>query len=412
MTLTPEEKAIVETVAQWVDAEVRPVARDLEHANAYPAKLIEQMKQLGIFGLAIPEPWGEAAVSMPCYALVTAELARGWMSLAGAMGGHTVVSKLLLDFGTREQQDKYLPRMATGEIRATMALTEPGGGSDLQAMTTVARRADNSKGPPARPGSADDGEAGGERAGDGDHGGYVINGAKTWITNARRSALIALLCKTDPDARPRHKGISILLVEHGPGLTVSRDLPKLGYKGVESCELAFDGFRAPAGALLGGAEGEGFAQMMKGLETGRIQVASRALGVAQAALDDALRYARTREAFGKPIWKHQSVGNYLADMATMVTAARQLILYAAERFQTGQRCDMEAGMAKLFASEIAMEVALNAVRVHGGYGYSTEYDVERYFRDAPLMIVGEGTNEIQRNVIASQLVNRGGLSRD
>jgi hypothetical protein len=321
---------------------------------------------------------------MPCYALVTAELARGWMSLAGAMGGHTVVAKLLLAFGTQEQKDKYLPKMATGEIRATMALTEPGGGSDLQAMRTTARR-------------------------DPDTGAYTVNGAKTWITNARRSQLIALLCKTDPDATPRHKGISILLVEHGEGLTVSKDLPKLGYKGVESCELLFDGYKAPRAALLGGHEGNGFAQMMKGLETGRIQVASRALGVAQAALDDALRYAQERESFGKPIWQHQSIGNYLADMATKTTAARQLILYAAERFETGQRCDMEAGMAKLFASETAMEVALNAVRIHGGYGYSTEYDVERYFRDAPLMIVGEGTNEIQRNVIAGQLVQRGGL---
>ena len=408
MILTAEERAIIETVAGWVDAEVRPVVRDLEHANAYPQKLIEQMKHLGIFGLAIPEPWGEAAVSMPCYALVTAELARGWMSLAGAMGGHTVVSKLLLAFGTKEQRDKYLPRMATGEIRATMALTEPGGGSDLQAMTTVARHdPDNSKVPPARPGTTDSGQ----RDDQSDRGGYVINGAKTWISNARRSQLIALLCKTDPDAVPRHKGISIMLVEHGPGLTVSKDLPKLGYKGVESCELVFDGYRAPSGALLGGVEGEGFAQMMKGLETGRIQVASRALGVAQAALDDALRYAQQRETFGVPIWKHQSVGNYLADMATKVTAARQLILHAAERFETGQRCDMEAGMAKLFASETAMQVALDAVRIHGGYGYSTEYDVERYFRDAPLMIVGEGTNEIQRNVIASQLVKRGGLDR-
>jgi alkylation response protein AidB-like acyl-CoA dehydrogenase len=287
---------------------------------------------------------------MPCYALVTAELSRGWMSLAGAMGGHTVVAKLLLAFGTREQQDRYLPKMATGEIRATMALTEPGGGSDLQAMTTTARRDDS---------------------------GYVINGAKTWITNARRSGLIALLCKTDPAARPRHKGVSILLVEHGQGLTVSRDLPKLGYKGVESCELAFEDCRVPAAALLGGTEGQGFAQMMKGLETGRIQ----------------------------------SVGNYLADMATKITAARQLILHAAERYESGQRCDMEAGMAKLFASEISMQVALDAVRIHGGYGYSTEYDVERYFRDAPLMIVGEGTNEIQRNVIAAQLVKRGGLGR-
>jgi alkylation response protein AidB-like acyl-CoA dehydrogenase len=419
--LTAEERAIIETVAGWVDAEVRPVVRDLEHANAYPEKLIEQMKQLGIFGLAIPEPWGEAAVSMPCYALVTAELARGWMSLAGAMGGHTVVTKLLLAFGTKEQRDKYLPRMATGEVRATMALTEPGGGSDLQAMTTVARRdPDNSKiysVPPARPGIADSGKPdsgrpdSSKRDDESDRGGYVINGAKTWITNARRSQLIALLCKTDPDAVPRHKGISIMLVEHGPGLTVSKDLPKLGYKGVESCELVFDGYRAPASALLGGVEGAGFAQMMKGLETGRIQVASRALGVAQAALDDALRYAQQRESFGVPIWKHQSVGNYLADMATKVTAARQLILHAAERFETGQRCDMEAGMAKLFASEAAMQVALDAVRIHGGYGYSTEYDVERYFRDAPLMIVGEGTNEIQRNVIASQLVRRGGLDR-
>ncbi|QYN39329.1 acyl-CoA dehydrogenase family protein [Pseudonocardia sp. DSM 110487] len=382
--MNTEERAIVEVVREFVDHDVRPVVRELEHANTYPEKLIEQMKQLGIYGLVVPEPWGEVAVSMPCYALVTAELARGWMSLAGAMGGHTVVAKLLVAFGTKEQQDRYLPRMATGEIRATMALTEPGGGSDLQAMTTVARR-------------------------DGDS--YVVDGAKTWISNARRSELIALLCKTDPAAEPKHRGVSILLIEHGPGLTVSQDLPKLGYKGVESCELRFDDMRVPTDALLGGVEGRGFAQMMKGLETGRIQVASRALGVAQAAFDDALRYAQERESFGKPIWQHQSIGNYLADMATKITAARQLILHAADRFDAGERADMEAGMAKLFASEVAMEVALNAVRIHGGYGYSTEYDVERYFRDAPLMIVGEGTNEIQRNVIAAQLVKRGGLGR-
>ncbi|WP_395108026.1 acyl-CoA dehydrogenase family protein [Actinomadura sp. SCN-SB] len=382
MPLNTEEQAIVETVRDFVDREVRPVARELEHANDYPEKLIEQMKQMGIFGLAIPEPYGEAAVSTPCYVGVTEELARGWMSLAGAMGGHTVVSKLLLAFGTEEQKERYLPRMATGEVRATMALTEPGGGSDLQALTTTARRHDD---------------------------GYVIDGAKTWITNARRSQLIALLCRTDPGAVPRHKGISILLVEHGPGLEVSRDLPKLGYKGVESCELSFQDHQVPETALLGGVEGRGFAQMMKGLEIGRIQVASRALGVGQAAFDDALRYAQERESFGKPIWKHQSIGNYLADMATRLTAARRLTLFAAERYDSGERCDMEAGMAKLFASETAMEIALNAVRVHGGYGYSTEFDVERYFRDAPLMIVGEGTNEIQRNVIVGQLVKRGGL---
>jgi len=382
VVLNAEEQAVVEVVRHFVDREVRPQVRELEHANTYPEVLIAKMKELGIFGLAIPEPWGEAPVSMPCYALVTAELARGWMSLAGAMGGHTVVSKLLVAFGTAEQRDRYLPRMATGELRATMALTEPGGGSDLQAMTTTAKPVE---------------------------GGYVVNGAKTWITNSRHSGLIALLCKTDPAAEPKHRGVSILLVEHGPGLTVSKDLPKLGYKGVESCELVFDDYRAPADALLGEAEGKGFAQMMKGLETGRIQVAARALGVGQAAFDDALRYSQERESFGKPIWQHQSIGNYLADMATKLTAARQLILFAAEKYDAGERCDMEAGMAKLFASEIAMEIALNALRIHGGYGYSTEFDVERYFRDAPLMIVGEGTNEIQRNVIAAQLVKRGGL---
>ena len=380
--LGTEERDVVATVRAFVDREVRPVVRGLEHAGTYPEALIGRMAELGVFGLAVPEPWGEAPVSMPCYALVTAELARGWMSLAGAMGGHTVVAKLLVAFGTREQQDRWLPRMATGEVRATMALTEPGGGSDLQAMTTVARR---------------------------DADGWVVDGAKTWITNSRRSQLIALLCKTDPAAQPRHRGVSVLLVEHGPGLTVSRDLPKLGYKGVESCELVFDGYRAPADAVLGGVEGRGFAQMMTGLETGRIQVAARAVGVGQAAFDDALRYAQERESFGRPIWQHQSVGNLLADMATSLTAARQLVLHAAERYETGRRCDLEAGMAKLFASETAMRIALDAIRVHGGHGYSTEFDVERYFRDAPLMIVGEGTNEIQRDVIARQLVARGGL---
>ncbi|MFF4806480.1 acyl-CoA dehydrogenase family protein [Streptomyces sp. NPDC001351] len=381
--LSEDEQLVVRTVHDFVDKEVKPVVRELEHANTYPEALIEQMKTLGIFGLAVPEEYGGTPVSTPCYVLITEELARGWMSLAGAMGGHTVVAKLLLHFGTEEQKRRYLPRMATGEIRATMALTEPGGGSDLQALRTVARK------------DAD--------------GGYVVDGAKTWITNSQRSGLIALLCKTDPDATPAHRGISILLVEHGPGLTVSRDLPKLGYKGVESCELSFEDHRAPADALLGGVEGKGFAQMMKGLETGRLQVAARALGVGRAALEDALAYAQERESFGKPIWQHQSIGNYLADMATSLTAARQLTLYAAREADEGRRVDMEAGMAKLFASETAMQIALNAIRIHGGYGYSTEFDVERYFRDAPLMIVGEGTNEIQRNVIASQLVKRGGL---
>jgi alkylation response protein AidB-like acyl-CoA dehydrogenase len=380
--LTDVEQLIIETVHQFVQREVTPFVRELEHADEYPESMIERMKELGIYGLAISEEFGGNPVSMPCYVHVTEELARGWMSLAGAMGGHTVVSKLIGAFGTSEQKRAYLPRMATGEIRATMALTEPGGGSDLQAMRTVAARTTDE---------------------------YIVNGSKTWISNGRRSKLIALLCKTDPDAQPQHRGISILLVEHGPGLIVSKNLGKLGYKGVETCELVFDDFRAPLAALLGDQEGQGFSQMMKGLETGRIQVASRALGVARAAFEASLQYAQDRVAFGEQIWKHQSIGNYLADMATTLTAARQLTLFAAERYEAGLRCDMEAGMAKLFASEVAMEIALNAVRIHGGYGYSTEFDVERYFRDAPLMIVGEGTNEILRNVIVRELISRKGL---
>jgi alkylation response protein AidB-like acyl-CoA dehydrogenase len=381
--LSSEETQIVDVVARWVDDEVRPVVNRLEHENTYPEALIEQMKQMGVYGLAIPEPYGDFAVSTRCYARVTEEIARGWMSLAGAFGGHSVVSKLLLRFGTDDQRQRYLPRMASGELRATMALTEPDGGSDLQAMRTVAAP-----------------------VGDG----YVVNGSKTWITNARTSGLVALLCKTDPAAEPRHRGVSILLVERDTaGYTVSRDLPKLGYKGVESCELHFDDCRVPGDALLGGIEGHGFAQMMTGLETGRIQVAGRAIGVARAALDDALRYAQDRHAFGKPIWQHQAVGNLLADMATRITAARQLNYHAADCVDAGRRADMEAGMSKLFASEMAAGVTLDAVRIHGGHGYSTEFDVERYYRDAPLMIVGEGTNEVLRNVIVKQLVGRNGL---
>src|SRR5262245_16629065 len=381
--LSSEEQQIVDLVAKWVDDEVRPVVNELEHANAYPEALIEQMKQMGVYGLAIPEPYGDFAVSARCYARVTEEIARWWMSLAGAFGGHSVVSKLILRFGTDEQRQRYLPRMATGELRATMALTEPDGGSDLQAMRTVAKRVDD---------------------------GYVINGSKTWITNARMSGLVALLCKTDPGADPPHTGISILLVEKVEGFTVSRDLPKLGYKGVESCELHFDDCHVPADALLGGLEGRGFVQMMTGLETGRIQVAGRAIGVARAAFDDALRYAQDRIAFGVPIWQHQSVGNMLADMATQITAGQQMNYYAADSLDSGGRADMEAGMAKLFCSEMAAKVCLDAIRIHGGHGYSTEFDVERYYRDAPLMIVGEGTNEVLRNVIVKQAIGRQGLT--
>lgn len=377
--LSEEEQAIVDVVADFVDKEVRPDARRLEHSDTYPERLIDTMKEMGVFGLRIPEPYGSVGVSTACFALVTEELSRGWMSLAGAMGGHSVVSHLLVRFGTEEQKKRYLPRMATGELRAAMALTEPGGGSDLQHMRTVARRR-------------------------GDH--YVVNGAKTWITNARRADLVALLCRTDPDADPPHRGVSVLLVESDAGFEVPTDLSKLGYKGVESCELVFDDVEVLADAVLGEEEGRGFAQMMRGLEIGRIQVAARAVGVGRAAFEDALAYAQQRHSFGQPIWQHQSIGNYLADMATQLNAARLLMLDAAQRLDSGERCDLEAGMAKLFASETCMQVALNAMRIHGGYGYSTEFDIERYFRDAPLMIIGEGTNEIQRNVIAKQLVSR------
>ncbi len=371
---------MVALVARFVEEQVRGQIRDDEQHDRYPERLIEQMKRLGFFGMLVPAAYGGIELSCPAFARVTEELARGWMSLAGATGGHSVVASLLSRFGTGEQRQRYLPGMADGSLRATMALTEPDGGSDLQALRTTARP------------SAD--------------GGYRVSGSKTWISNAQHSGLVALLCKTDPDAEPRHAGISVLLVEPGPGMDVSRTLPKLGYRGVEACEMVLDDMPVPADAVLGGVPGVGWRQMMSGLEVGRVQVAARAVGVAQAALDDALRYSQQRESFGKPIWQHQAVGIHLANMATKVQAARLLTLDAAGRIDRGERADLEAGMAKLFASETAAEVSLDAMRVHGGHGYSREYDVERYYRDAPLMIVGEGTNEIQRNVIAAQLVAR------
>jgi alkylation response protein AidB-like acyl-CoA dehydrogenase len=371
------EQAIVDTVAEFVERDVKPVVHDLEATDAYPSSLIETMKQLGVYGLLVPEQYGGVGVSTACFAMVTEELARGWMSLAGAMGGHSVVTYLIHTYGTTSQRSRYLPRLATGSLRATMALTEPSGGSDLQAMRTVAAR---------------------------DEDGFVIHGSKTWISNARRAGLVALLCKTDPDAEPPHRGMSVILVEAAAGYTVSRDLHKLGYRGIETCELTFDGVAVPFDAVLGGEPGLGFTHMMRGLEIGRINVAARALGVARAALDEALAYAQVREAFGKPIWRHQAVGHQLADMATKLRAARLLTLDAAELIDAGRRADLEAGMAKVFASEVCMEVTLSALRIHGAYGYSTEYNLERYFRDAPLMIVGEGTNEIQRNLIVNRLI--------
>jgi alkylation response protein AidB-like acyl-CoA dehydrogenase len=379
--LDADERDIVAVIRDWVDTTVRPVVRELEHDNTYPEALIEAMKGFGVYGLVIPEAYGGLAVSTACFALVTEELARGWMSLAGAMGGHSVVARLISSHGTEAQKQHWLPELASGRIRATMALTEAGGGSDLQAIRTIATRTDD---------------------------GFRLDGSKTWISNARHAGVTAVLVKTDAAAVPPSRGVSILLVEPGPGFTVSRDLPKLGYKGVESCELVFDGVRCPADALLGETDGAGFRQMMGGLELGRVQVAARAVGVAQAALDDSLRYAQQRETFGVPIWQHQAVGHRLADMATQVEASRLMTLRAAAAVDAGGRADLEAAMAKLFASEACLAVTADAVKVHGGYGYSTEFDVERYYRDAPLMVVGEGTNDIQRNVILKRLMDTPG----
>jgi alkylation response protein AidB-like acyl-CoA dehydrogenase len=378
-TLTPDEQDMVKLVAAFVNDRVRRRVREYESTDTYPEQFVEEMKKLGCFGLLVPSAYGGVDVSTSCFARVTEELARGWMSLAGAIGGHSVISYLIRHFGTAEQRQTYLPALADGSLTATMALTEPSGGSDLQGMRTHAVRA------------GDD---------------YLINGSKTWISNAQHAGLFGLLCITDPEANPPHQGMSVVLVEPGAGLNISGKIPKLGYLGVEACEITFDRMRVPARAVLGGEPNRGWAQMMRGLEVGRIQVAARAVGVAQAALDDALAYAQQRESFGKPIWQHQSVGNLLAEMATKVRASRLMTLDAAERLDEGARADMEAGMAKLFASEAAMQVTLDALRVHGGYGYSREYEVERYFRDAPLMIIGEGTNEIQRSLIAAQLVAR------
>jgi alkylation response protein AidB-like acyl-CoA dehydrogenase len=380
VSLTADEQQMVDLVADFVDRRVAPRVREFEQDDIYPEEFIEEMKELGFFGLLAPAEHGGVDVSTECFSRVTEELARGWMSLAGAIGGHSVITYLVRTFGTDDQKTTYLPKMATGEVRATMALTEPSGGSDLQGMRTYAAK--------------------------GDDGQWSINGSKTWISNAAHSGLFGLLCITDRDAKPSHKGMSVILVEPGDGLLVSKKLPKLGYRGVEACELVFSGRKVGDEAILGGVPNNGWSHMMRGLEVGRIQVASRALGVGQAALNAAVKYAQERESFGKPIWKHQSVGNLLADMATKQHAARLLTADAAQKLDRGERADMEAGMAKLFASEAAMQIALDAIRVHGGYGYSKEYDVERYFRDAPLMIVGEGTNEIQRNVIAAQLVAR------
>ncbi|HZL54835.1 MAG TPA: acyl-CoA dehydrogenase family protein [Solirubrobacteraceae bacterium] len=378
--LSDEQAAFRELMRDFARREIKPVAREMEQSGRYPAEIVEQMRELGLFGLLVAPEHGGAGVDAVSYAIVFEELARAWMGISGIIGTHSMATLLLSRYGTQAQQQRWLPDLASGARRSGLALTEPGAGSDLQAITTVAAR---------------DGEE------------YVLRGTKTWITNARHADPLPVLVKTDPAAQPRHRGMSIIFVEAGtPGFSVGKDLPKLGYKGPESAEVFFEDCRVPAANLLGGEEGVGMKQALSVLEYGRINVAARAVGVAQAACDLALDYAVERHAFGQPIAEFQAIQLKLADLATEVQAARLLTWWAASRLDTGARAEMETGMAKLFASEVSLRSSLECMRIHGGYGYSTEYEAERLYRDAPLMAIGEGTNEILRTVIARQLVRQ------
>jgi alkylation response protein AidB-like acyl-CoA dehydrogenase len=374
-----DERQILDSLTRWLDRDVKPRARELEKRDEYPDDMVEQMKGLGLFGATIPSQYGGLGLSASTYAKVVALISQTWMSLTGIFNSHLIMAAAVARFGTEAQKDTFLPRFASGEIRGGLALTEPDAGTDLQAIRTRARR---------------------ER----DH--YVVDGTKTWISNGIYGTCFALLVKTDPDAQPRHRGMSLFLAEKGDGFRVSRKLDKLGYKGIDSAELVFDGYRVPVANLIGGEEGKGFHHAVGGLELGRINVAARGVGVANAALSDALAYSQIRKTFGKPICEHQAIQLKLGEMATRCEAARLLVENAARAYDAGERCDMEAGMAKYFASEAALENSIEAVRIHGGYGYSTEFNVERYYRDAPLMCIGEGTNEMQRIIIARQLVAR------
>ena len=375
--LSETQRGIVNTIREFVRREVNPVAKQMEHDDEYPFELVERMKELGLFGTIIPEEYGGLALDVTTYALIIEEICRGWMSLTGILNSHLIMAYMVANHGTEEQKETYLPKMATGEKRGGICITEPNTGSDVQAIETRAVR-------------------------DGDD--YVVNGTKSLITNGRHGNTFALVTKTDINADPPRRGISIFIAEKGPGFNVVRDIPKLGYKGVDTCELSFEDYRVPGGNLVGGQEGQGFYQIMSGLELGRINVAARCLGVARAALEEAAKYAQHRKTFGKPIGEHQSIQIMLANMATQIQAAHLMVLHAAEKKDRGERADMEAGMAKLFASEMCMQVTIDAMRIHGGYGYTQDLTVERHFRDAPLMMIGEGTNEIQRIVIARQLL--------
>ncbi len=374
-----DEALILESIRKWLDRDVRPHVLRLEHADEYPAEMVEQMKALGLFGATIPAEYGGLGLSATTYARIVETIAEVWMSLTGIFNSHLIMAACVARHGTPEQKAFYLPRFASGELRGGLALTEPDAGTDLQAIRTRARR-------------------------EGDH--YLINGTKTWISNGIHGQCFALLVKTDPEAEPRHRGMSMFIARKAEGFRVGRKLEKLGYKGIDSAELIFEDYRIPASDLLGGEEGRGLQAALGGLELGRINIAARGCGLASAALMDSVRYAQIRRTFGKPICEHQAIQLKLGEMATRLQAARLLTYDAARAYDRGERCDMEAGMAKYFASEAAVENALEAMRIHGGYGYSKEYHVERYFRDAPLMCIGEGTNEIQRIIIARQLIER------
>jgi alkylation response protein AidB-like acyl-CoA dehydrogenase len=386
-----EQQEVVGTVRAWVEREVMPVASELEHADEYPEELVAAMKEMGLFGLTIPEEYGGLGLDLTTYVLVQIELSRGWMSLSGVLNTHFISAWMIKEHGTEDQRATYLPRMAAGELHSAFSMTEPHAGSDVQAIRTRAVR-------------------------DGDE--FVITGQKMWATNGLRSGMVMLLAVTDSGAEPRHRGMTAFVVEkepgraEQPGLVISKPLEKLGYKGVETVALSFDGMRVPASCVLGGEAGEnaGFKYFMGGIELGRVNIAARAVGIATAAFEAAIRYAQEREAFGKPIAHHQAIQLKLAQMATKIEAARVLTLEATRRKAAGERADLEAGMAKLFATETAAEVALEAMRVHGGYGYSPEYVVERIYRDAPLLILGEGSNEIQQLVIARRLLERHAVS--
>lgn len=377
--LTDDQREFKALLRTFVDKEIIPVAREWEHSGRYPTEIVDGMKEMGLFGITVPEEYGGLDLDPVSFAIVFDELARGWMGIAGILGSHSLSCRLIAMHGTQEQKAAYLPALATGERRTGIGLTEPDAGTDLQGIRTTARL-------------------------DGDH--YVVNGAKMWITNARYADPLPVLVKTDPSADPAHRGMSVLLIEADtPGYEVTKDIPKLGYKGTESCEISLDNVRVPVSQLVGGVEGRGMQQVLSALEWGRVNIAARSVGIAQRAHDEALAYAQQRKAFGQPIADFQAIQLKLGELGTQVQAARLMAYWAADAVRRG-RADGATGMAKIFCSEVALQAAIDAMKVHGGYGYSTEFEVERLYRDAILMSIGEGTNDILRTVVAKSLIKR------